>query len=185
MENESGRRLSVSFSPPSGSWSTLLLRCTILLLLLGIGGPVLFVLLRAISQTLNQTAMIIFFVLFGGLMVGVVGPLLYSGMGESFFDWLWTWRLHTTTVTVENGAVTFTETPLYASGSTTTIPGEALDEVKVEQGALSLVQESSRSTGPRSDQREIWVAGDLDNEAEAEWVADRIRQAAEQQAAPA
>jgi hypothetical protein len=101
--------------------------------------------------------------------------------------WFWTRWLHTATVTVENGSIKFTETPLFANGSTTTIPCDALDEVRVDQRTLSLVKGPSRhrATGASSDQWKFWVAGGLGNNAEAEWIADRIRDAARQQTASA
>ena len=127
------------------------------------------------------------------------GPLLFAitcfGIAGAGGYWLWTRWLHTATVAVENGAVKLTETRLFASGSTTTIPCEAIDDVRVElQGekhssrptySLSLVQAPSRSTGSRSNQREICFAGNLDDKAVAEWIANRIRDGVKQQASPA
>ena len=171
MEERPGHRLSVSFSPAS-SWTRVLTLSWLkfVLPLFLVGGGVL-------SALSNSAA--------GTIVIAIVIGVPSFAVAVPFFYWLWTRWLHTATVTVENGSVKLTNTPLFASGSTTTIPGEALDDVKVEQGTLSLVQDPSRSTGPRSHKQEIWVAGDLDNETKAEWIADRIRQAVEQQTAPA
>jgi hypothetical protein len=65
---------------------------------------------------------------------------------------------------------------------------EALEDVRGKQthesnsepvDALPLVQAPVRSTGPRSDQWTVWGAGSLENEAEADWIAGRIWEAAE------
>lgn len=172
MEDGPGPRLSFSFSPAS-SWSMVLI-----LLVFTFLGPLFCggMLLQAIFQSpYYQTAGPISFVV-----------ACFAVMGGSGY-WFWKRWLHTATVTVENGTVKLTNTPFFTSGSTTTIPCESLDDVQVTQThesnsdpvyALSLMQTPSRSTGPRSDQREVWVAGGLDNKAEADWIADRILEAA-------
>ena len=176
MEGGPGRRLSVSFSPATSWGKPLILSILTVLFPLFYGGMSLLYALQSSSAGAFATAI----PFAAGCFV----------MAVFFVYWYWSRWLHTATVAVENGAVKLTETRLFASGRTTSIPCEALDNVKVEQTenesySLSLVQAPSRSTGPRSHNQEIWVAGGLDNKAEAEWFADRIRQAAEQQAAPA
>jgi hypothetical protein len=170
VEDGPGHRLSISFSPAS-SWSRVLtLSWFRFVLPLGlVGGGLL-----SLPSSSAGTLVVAIFIAVPSFAVAVL-----------FFIWLWTRWLHTATVTVENGSVKLTNTPLFASGSTTTIPGEALDDVKVEQGSLSLVQAPSRSTGPHSHQRDIWVAGDLSNKAEADWIAEHIREAAERSASHA
>ena len=188
LEDGPDHRLSVFFSPAS-SWKTVLgLSIPTFLVPLVVGVTSLRVILTSPSPP--PTLGLIFI---AGFVVA----------GASSY-WYWMRWLHTATVTVENGAVELTNTPFFTNGSTTTIPCEALDEVRVEKTyraqksrdplgysspmyALSLVKPPSRyrSTGPRSDQREIWVAGGLTNKAEADWIADRILQSAEEQASTA
>ncbi len=175
MEDGPGHRLSVSFSPATPWPRVLGLSAALIAGPLFMGGMLLRpVLLSPHYRTAGPIAIVI-------ACFAVIGAILY---------WMWTRWLHTATVVVENGAVTLINTPLFANGSTTTIPCEALDDVHVEVKtrnesslySLSLVQDPSRSTGARSDQKEIWVAGELSNGAEADWIADRIQKAAEQQA---
>ena len=179
VEDGPGHRLSISFSPAS-SWSRVLtLSWFRFVLPLGlVGGGLL-----SLPSSSAGTLIVAIFIAVPSFVVAVL-----------FFYWLWTRWLHTATVTVENGAVMLTETPLFASGSTTTIPCEALDDVQFEQThtssseplyALSLVQDSSWSTGRRSHKQEIWVAGDLDNRRDVAWIADHIREAAERSASHA
>lgn len=108
------------------------------------------------------------------------------------FYWVWTRWLHTATVAVENGSVTLANTTFLTNETAAQIPCGALEDVQVAQShtknseavySLSLVQDPSRSTGDRSDQRTIWVAGSLPSKEEADWIASRIRDAAEHQAA--
>jgi hypothetical protein len=179
MEDGPGRRLSFSFSPAS-SWSMVLLLSWFTFL-----GPLFLggILLPPILQIpYYQTS---------GPISIVVACFVVAGASGY---WYWKRWLHTATVAVENGSIELTNTPFFTNGSTTTIPCDALDDVQVEQThesnsepvyALSLVQNPSRSTGPRSNQRNVWVAGGLDNKAEADWIADCIQEAAGQQATSA
>ena len=180
MEDGPDRRLSVSFFPAS-SWSTVLPLSIPIFLTPLIFGVLLFRLIFSGPHSLDPALLI---------------PIGCFGIAGASGYWFWTRWLHTATVTVENGSIKFTETPLFATGNTTTIPCDALDDVQVEQThgrnskrvyALSLTKPlyQQKATGPRSDQREIWVAGGLTNKAEADWIADRILQSAEEQASPA
>lgn len=180
MEDGPGRRLSFSFSPAS-SWSTVLVLSIPILLTPLVFGVPLFRLILFSTHSLDPALLI---------------PIGCFGIAGASGYWFWTRWLHTATVTVENGSIKLTETPLFANGSTTTIPCEVLDDVQVEQThgrnskrvyALSLAKPLYQydATGPRADQREIWVAGGLDNKAEADWISDRIRDAVRQQTASA
>lgn len=117
--------------------------------------------------------------------IGLLG-LLFALAGGLALRGAWTRLTHASTVRVANGQVEVQKGPFFLETTPTRFPCDALADTKVKATAgsgnksyysLLLVK---NGTGSKDD---IPVAGMLANKEEAEWMAARIREVAEQEAA--
>lgn len=126
--------------------------------------------------------------LWGGmnLAMGLLIGGLFTLGGGFLLRKAWTMLTHTTTVRVADGEVEVQKGPFFLDPTPTQFPCHALDNTRIKPGmrtgnhsfySLSLVTDGADSKD------EIPVAGTLANKEEANWIAGRIRQAAQQQRA--
>lgn len=95
---------------------------------------------------------------------------------------------HTTTVRVANGDIEVQKGPFFLNPTPTQFPCHALDDARIQATARSenhSFYSLSLITDGADAKDKISVAEMLANKEEAEWIADRIRQAAQLQRAEA
>jgi hypothetical protein len=119
-----------------------------------------------------------------GLLIGG----LFTVAGGFLLRTAWTMLTHTTTVRVADGEVEVQKGPFFLDPTPTQFPCHALDDTQIKAArrsgnhsfySLSLITDGADSKD------EIPVVGTLANKEEADWIADRIRQAAQQRRAGA
>lgn len=116
------------------------------------------------------------------LSIGLLFGVPFTLAGGFFLRTAWTMLTHTTTVRVAGGEVEVQKGPFFLDPTPVQFPCHALDDTQIEAAmhvgthsfySLSLVTDGADSKD------EIPVTGTLANKEEADWIADRIRQAAQ------
>jgi hypothetical protein len=127
---------------------------------------------------------------FMGLSDGQTGLLLFAVLsilgGGLALRKAWTTLTHASSIQVANGTIKLKKGPYFLNSSPTQYHPANLNEVRVKatggsggQSFYTLMLMKKRSDTP------ILVAGGLADKAEAEWIADQVRQAINQQTAAA